>query len=161
MTTHCSVHNQHDKVEARLMALNAALRFLTLTNNTPAAVTIEDMLSLAEQVERWSWRGLDTIPAPAKAAASLASPEPSSASPVTPGHRSTPVPPRLPGILNNNGDHGQRMSVQQRNAIFALAKTKGYTTDHMKQWVKGQFHKGLDDLRPAEAAKLIMHLNAA
>jgi len=161
MTAHCSANDTHQRVETRLAAINCTLAFLTLTNEKPAAVTMDDMLILAEQVERWAWRGLNTVPSPDKAAATLSSPDPSSAPPTTPARRSKPAPPRSPTILNGNGNQGQRMSEQQRNAIIALAKTKGYTADHMKEWVKGQFHKGIDELRHAEAAKLIMHLNAA
>lgn len=161
MMNHCSADNMHHRMETRLAALNVVLTFMTLTQEKPVALTVDDMLTLAERVECWAWRDLDTMPPSDKAATPLVSPEPSVAPPAAPARSSTPASPLSPAALNCNGDQTQRMSDQQRNAIFSLAKTKGYTAAQMTQWVKGQFHKGIDELQHAEAAKLILHLNVA
>jgi hypothetical protein len=87
MTAHCSANDTHHRVETRLTAINCTLVFLMLTNEKPAAVTIDEMLTLAEQVERWAWRDLDTMPPSDKASATLSSPEPSPASPCLSGEQ--------------------------------------------------------------------------
>ena len=83
----------------RLASLNAAVSFLGLISDTPAAVTIEEVLAVAAHFEGWAWRDLaasdtaatlvdgppptthaqDTPAAPAEAPASLAVSPPAAA----------------------------------------------------------------------------------
>jgi hypothetical protein len=69
----------------RLACINSALSCLSLMNNHPAAVTVDEVPALAEHLEKWAWRHLlpdapgepttTDQPAPAEAPAPAA-PEP-------------------------------------------------------------------------------------
>ena len=45
-------------VITRLASINAALAFLTLVSDKPAAVTVDEVFALAEHFEGWAWRNL-------------------------------------------------------------------------------------------------------
>jgi hypothetical protein len=40
-----------------------------------------------------------------------------------------------------------------------MAKSKGYSAEQIKQWVKGQFNKSVNDMSSPEASQLIATLN--
>src|SRR5262245_55514206 len=56
-----------------------------------------------------------------------------------------PIPVALPST-NEQSHHGTQASPKQISAIFATGKTTSYTAEQMKQWVKGQFSKAVNDV---------------
>jgi hypothetical protein len=137
-------------VRTRVAALHTALSFLSLITDKPAAVTVDEVLAVAEHLEHWLWRDYGTpahVPAPA--APSLASPPPA--------RREGAL---SPGQGRPRGPEGTA-SEKQIAAIFAIGKAKGYSPMQIKTWVKGQFNKGVEALSSQEASTLITHLTAA
>jgi len=59
MNEHSYVDHPRQIIVTRLASINAALTFLALTNDKPAAVTVDEMLSLAEHLAQWAWRDLE------------------------------------------------------------------------------------------------------
>jgi hypothetical protein len=138
-------------VITRSASLNAAVSFLTLISDTPAAVTIDKVLAVAAHFECWAWRDLvasgtttalvhgpapathaqDTAAAPAEASASPAPSPPS------------PLPARQEGAPSSVGatPPASKASDKQVAAIFTIGKAKGNNPTQMKTWVKGQFNK--------------------
>ena len=45
-------------VITRLATINSATSILSLLNGRPAKVTVDEVLNLAERIERWAWRDL-------------------------------------------------------------------------------------------------------
>ena len=163
-------------VITRLSTINAAISLLNLTNGKPAKVTVHEVLNLAEQLERWAWRELlddNTKPREPEKPISPEEPEkpapskaegPTNPAPATPPAKATPEPatgkkddrPRP----NGDGQHAGEASTKQINAIFAIGKAKGYSSDDLKAWVKGKFGKSVNALSTREASKLIDDLKA-
>ena len=46
------------QVITRLATINSATSILSLINGRPAKVSTDDVLALAERIERWAWRDL-------------------------------------------------------------------------------------------------------
>jgi hypothetical protein len=46
------------QVITRLATINSAISILSLINGRPAKVTVDEVLALAERIERWAWRNL-------------------------------------------------------------------------------------------------------
>jgi len=147
-------------VVTRLACVNSALSFLSLINGPSAAVAAEDVLALAEHLEKWAWRDLlqdspgepttTDEPAPAEAPAPP-TPEPP---------RQTNPPQVSPPQINRDGQAASKASGKQIGALFAIGRAKGYSPADVKSWVKDQAHKGVDDLSSQEASQLITRLKA-
>ncbi len=149
-------------VITRLSTINAAISLLNLTHGKPAKGTVDDILSLAEQLEQWAWRDLldgntDT-PAPGKPAdpVPLAPPAQTSAEPPRPN----PAPPQREPRLNGDGQRTAEASVKQINALFAIGRSKGYDSNGVKAWVKKRCGKNVNGLTSREASTLIDDLKA-
>jgi hypothetical protein len=155
------------QVITRLATINSATSILSLLNGKPAKVTVDEVLDLAERIERWAWRDLlseqpdaraPEKPAPSKAERST------DPAPATPPAKAGPEPatgkkddrPQP----NGDGQHAGEASTKQINAIFAIGKSKGYSSDDLKAWVKGKFSKSVSALSTREASKLIDDLKA-
>jgi hypothetical protein len=134
-------------VITRLSTINAAISLLNLTNGKPAKVTVDDVFTLAERLERWAWRDLLSENTDARA------PEKPAPEPATGKKDDRPRP-------NGDGQHAGEASTKQINAIFAIGKAKGYSSDDLKAWVKGKFGKSVNALSTREASKLIDDLKA-
>ena len=161
MTENFHTDYTRQTVVTRLASINSALTFLTLTNDKPAAVTVDEMLSLAEHLEQWAWR--DLIHEVSVLAPTLPSVSPPDTPALPSPDQPAPATPALaaPPHANGNGQPVAKASTKQVSAIFAIGKTKGYSAEQIKQWVKGQFSKSVDDLSSPEASKLITYLKAA
>lgn len=136
-------------VITRLATINSATSLLSLINGRPAKVTVDEVLSLAERIEQWAWRDLREDQPPHS---------PTPKRPDTLAHQ--PRPAAKP--LKANG-HGQRQgdaTENQINAIFAIGKAKGYSSEEIEAWVKERRKKGTAALNKQEASQLIGDLNA-
>src|SRR5262245_37554074 len=131
MAEHLSADHTRQRVATRLALLNSALTFFALTHEKPAAVSVDEMLALAEHLEHWAWRDLGrglSISAPP-----LTNPPPLETSTVPPPHHTiqTPPTPAVPPPANGNSHHVTKISTKQSSAIFAIAKSKGYSAEHI------------------------------
>src|SRR2546422_1907844 len=54
-------------VITRLATINSAIAILDLVSGKPVQVAVEDVLTMAERIEHWAWRGLasDQVETPA------------------------------------------------------------------------------------------------
>jgi len=138
-------------VITRLATINSATSILSLINGRPAKVTVDEVLDLAARIERWAWRDLFSEQTDTRALEKPADPVP------------TPPPAKpAPELPRPNGD-GQRAgeaSERQIAAIFAIGKSKGFTSDDIKAEVKEKFGKSVTALTSREASKLIDDLHA-
>jgi len=154
------------QVITRLATINSAIALLSLTNGKPAQVTVDEVFDLAERIERWAWRDLlgdqpdarapDRPAAPAPPAKTA--PAPPAGTPAGPQEKAAPQgdPPRP----NGHAQRGSEASEKQIAAIFAIGKSKGYTSDDLKALVKEKLGKSVPALTSREASKLIDDLHA-
>ena len=153
------------QVITRLATINSAISILNLTKGKPANVGVEEVLTLAERIEHWAWRDLlgeraDTR-APEKPVPSKTERLTNPALP-TPPAKTEPQPPAKDDRPRSSGD-GQRpgeASEKQINAIFAIGKSKGHSSEEITSWVKKRFRKDVDTLTSREASKAIGDLQA-
>ena len=154
------------QVITRLATINSAIALLTLTNGKPAQVTVDEVFDIAVRIERWAWRDLlgeqpdarapDRPAAPAPPAKTA--PAPPAGTPAGPQEKAAPQgdPPRP----NGHAQRGSEASEKQIAAIFAIGKSKGYTSDDLKALVKEKLGKSMPALTSREASKLIDDLHA-
>ena len=154
------------QVITRLATINSAIALLTLTNGKPAQVTVDEVFDIAVRIERWAWRDLlgdqpdarapDRPAAPAPPAKTA--PAPPAGTPAGPQEKAAPQgdPPRP----NGHAQRGSEASEKQIAAIFAIGKSKGYTSDDLKALVKEKLGKSVPALTSREASKLIDDLHA-
>jgi hypothetical protein len=79
------------QVITRLATINSATSILSLINGRPAKVTVDEVLALAERIERWAWRGLLSEQSPSQ-------PSDTSAPPRTEKEPTSPA-------IESNGNH--------------------------------------------------------
>ena len=154
------------QVITRLATINSAIALLTLTNGKPAQVTVDEVFDLAVRIERWAWRDLlgdqPDARAPDRPAAptppAKTAPAPPAGTPAGPQEKAAPQddPPRP----NGHAQRGSEASEKQIAAIFAIGKSKGYTSDDLKALVKEKLGKSVPALTSREASKLIDDLHA-
>ena len=154
------------QVITRLATINSAIAILSLTNGKPAQVTVDEVFDIAVRIERWAWRDLlgeqpdarapDRPAAPAPPAKTA--PAPPAGTPAGPQEKAAPQgdPPRP----NGHAQRGSEASEKQIAAIFAIGKSKGYTSDDLKALVKEKLGKSMPALTSREASKLIDDLHA-
>ena len=154
------------QVITRLATINSAIAILSLTNGKPAQVTVDEVFDLAVRIERWAWRDLlgdrpdarapDRPAAPAPPAKTA--PAPPAGTPAGPQEKAAPQgdPPRP----NGHAQRGSEASEKQIAAIFAIGKSKGYTSDDLKALVKEKLGKSVPALTSREASILIDDLRA-
>lgn len=145
-------------VITRLATINSATSILSLINGRPAKVTTDEVLDLAARIERWAWRDLLGEKADTQAQGKPADPAPPTSLAKTepqplPAKDDRPRP-------NGDGQHASEASVKQINAIFAIGKSKGHSSEEIEAWVKERFGKDVDVLTSREASKLIDDLRA-
>ena len=159
------------QVITRLATINSATSILSLINGRPAKVTIDEVLTLAERIERWAWRDLlgerpdtqtqeklapqaePTKPAP------LVQPTTAKLEPAASNgdrQRSTPAPQKPNGYQQWGGAAIEK----QINAIFAIGRSKGYEPDALKDEINKKLGKSVMQLTSREASKLIDDLRA-
>lgn len=150
------------QVITRLATINSATSILSLINGRPAKVTVDEVLALAERIERWAWRNLlndqpqeqtAEKPTPPKAEK-----EPSQPIVTNNGDRPHPAPP--PTRPNGHAQSGSSASDKQINAIFAIGRTKGYDANAVKTEVRERLGKDVLQLTSREASKLIDDMKA-
>ena len=166
MTDVLMTDGMKQQVITRLATINSAIALLTLTNGKPAQVTVDEVFDLAVRIERWAWRDLlgeqpdarapDRPAAPAPPAKTA--PAPPAGTPAGPQEKAAPQgdPPRP----NGHAQRGSEASEKQIAAIFAIGKSKGYTSDDLKALVKEKLGKSVPALTSREASKLIDDLHA-
>ena len=166
MTDVMMTDGMKQQVITRLAPINSAIALLTLTNGKPAQVTVDEVFDLAVRIERWAWRDLlgdqpdarapDRPAAPAPPAKTA--PAPPAGTPAGPQEKAAPQgdPPRP----NGHAQRGSEASEKQIAAIFAIGKSKGYTSDDLKALVKEKLGKSVPALTSREASKLIDDLHA-
>ena len=166
MTNVMITDGMKQQVITRLATINSAIALLTLTNGKPAQVTVDEVFDLAVRIERWAWRDLlgeqpdarapDRPAAPAPPAKTA--PAPPAGTPAGPQEKAAPQgdPPRP----NGHAQRGSEASEKQIAAIFAIGKSKGYTSDDLKALVKEKLGKSVPALTSREASKLIDDLHA-
>lgn len=121
------------QVITRLATINSATSILSLINGRPAKVTVDEVLALAERIERWAWRNLLSDQPQEQSAEKLTSP-PTEKAPSQPlvtsnGNHPHPAPPPKPnGHAQSNGGASEK----QINAIFAIGRSKGYDANAVK-----------------------------
>ena len=155
----------------RLATMNSATSILSLINGRPAKVTIDEVLMLAERIERWAWRDLlgerpDTQTheklAPQTEStkpASLVQPTTAKLEPAARNgdrQRSTPAPQKP----NGQQQWGGAATEKQINAIFAIGRSKGYDTEVLKAEITEKLGKSVMQLTSREASKVIDNLKA-
>jgi hypothetical protein len=149
------------QVITRLATINSATSILSLINGRPAKVTVDEVLTLAERIERWAWRDLlgnqPPAQAPEKPTPPTADKEPSQPLTTSNGDRPHPTPPKP----NGPSQWGGAASEKQINAIFAIGRSKGYEADDLKILVGEKIGKSVMQLTSREASKLIDDLKAA
>jgi hypothetical protein len=150
------------RVITRLATINSATSILNLINGRPAKVTIDEVLTLAERIERWAWRDLFNDPPLTQPSENPAPPkaerESSPSSVTSNGDRPHPTPP--PIKPDGHTHWGGGASEKQINAIFAIGRSKGYETDDLKALVGEKIGKSVMQLTSREASKLIDDLKA-
>ena len=166
MTDVMMTDGMKQQVITRLATINSAIALLTLTNGKPAQVTVDEVFDLAVRIERWAWRDLlgdqpdarapDRPAAPAPPAKTA--PAPPAGTPAGPQEKAAPQgdPPRP----NGHAQRGSEASEKQIAAIFAIGKSKGYTSDDLKALVKEKLGKSVPALTSREASILIDDLRA-
>ncbi|HEV8714222.1 MAG TPA: hypothetical protein VGX03_15525 [Candidatus Binatia bacterium] len=170
MTEVMITEGMKQQVITRLATINSAISIFNLTNGKPAKVSVEEVLGLAECIERWAWRDLfdeqadtrapdkpasRTTPAkPALSKVEGAEPEPAAEK----GDREQPSP--APPKANGHGQHVGEASEKQINAIFGIGKSKGHSSEEITAWIKKRFGKDVDALTSREASKVIGDLQA-
>jgi hypothetical protein len=154
-------------VITRLATINSAISIFNLTNGKSAKISVDEILDLAERIERWAWRDLlgeevDTLtpekPVLSKAEGPADPALPASDTPKPPKPHPAPQP-REPHP-HGDGQHAGEASTKQINAIFAIGRSKGYSSDDLKAWVTGKFGKSVSALSTREASTLIDDLRA-
>lgn len=136
-------------VITRLATINSATSLLSLINGRPAKVTVDEVLTLAERIEQWAWRDLREDQPP------------QSPTPKRPGNMTPETKPAAKPLKANG--HGQRQgdaTENQINAIFAIGKAKGHSSEEIEAWVRERRKKGTAALNKQEASQLIGDLNA-
>src|SRR5262249_18381364 len=116
MTEHLSAEQTRQRVATRLALLNSALTFFALTHEKPVAVSVDDMLALAEHLEHWAWRDQRrdlSLSAPSTAHPSP--PETSTSPPLYQTVQTTPTP-AAPPPANGNSHHVTKISPKQSSA---------------------------------------------
>lgn len=149
MTDGTITESNKQTIITRSASINSAVSILHLTHGKPAQVTAEEVIELATRLERWIWRGLQGEQPPQ-------SPAPKRPDKAAPQTRPAANPPKANG-------HGQRQgdaTENQINAIFAIGKAKGYSSEEIEAWVREQRKKGTAALNKQEASQLIGDLNA-
>ena len=149
-------------VITRLATINSAISILTLTHGKPATVTVDEVFDLAERMARWAWRDLldkNGGPRAEETSAAPALPTPPAKAPPEPP-RPTSAPQQREPRSNGDGQTAGEASAKQINAIFAIGKSKGYTSDDLKALVKEKLGKSVPALTSREASKLIDDLHA-
>lgn len=148
------------QVITRLATINSATSILSLINGRPAKVTVNEVLTLAERIERWAWRDLlgnqPSAPTPEKPTPPTAEKGSSPSLVTSNGDRPRPTPPKP-----NGQQWGGGASEKQINAIFAIGRSKGYEADDLKALVGEKIGKSVMQLTSREASKLIDDLKAA
>lgn len=146
------------QVITRLATINSATSILSLINGRPAKVTVDEVLALAERIERWAWRDLlgdhpneqtAEKPTPPKAGK-----EPSQ--PLVTSNGNHPPPTKPNGHAQSNGGASEK----QINAIFAIGRSKGYDANAVKAEIRERIGKDVLQLTSREASNLIDDLKA-
>lgn len=150
------------QVITRLATINSAISILSLINGRPAKVTVDEVLALAERIERWAWRDLLGDQSPAQTAEkptpSTVEKEPNPPAVTSNGDRPHPAPP--PTKPNGPAQSGSGASEKQINAIFAIGRSKGYDANAVKTEIKERLGKDVLQLTSREASNLIDDLKA-
>lgn len=148
------------QVITRLATINSATSILSLINGRPAKVTVDEVLTLAERIERWAWRGLLSEQSSLQPSDSSASPrtekEQNPPAVTSNGNQPHPAPPKPNGHAQNGGGASEK----QINAIFAIGRTKGYDANAVKAEIKARIGKDVFHLTSREASNLIDDLKA-
>lgn len=149
------------QVITRLATINSATSILSLINGRPAKVTVDEVLTLAERIERWAWRGLLSEQSPSQPSDTFASPitekEQNPPAVMSNGNQPSPTPPPKP---NGHAQSSGGASEKQINAIFAIGRTKGYDANAVKAEIKARIGKDVFHLTSREASTLIDDLKA-
>jgi hypothetical protein len=157
-------------VITRLATINSATSILSLINGRPAKVTVDEVLVLAERIESWAWRDLlgerpdaqtQGIPSP-QAESTKPAPfvQPTTAKPEpAAGNGDRQRSTRAPQTTNGQ-QWGGSATEKQINAIFAIARSKGYEANAVKAEIKEKIGKDVLQLTSREASKLIDDLKA-
>ena len=163
MTDIMMTDGMKQQVITRLATINSATSILSLINGRPAKVTVDEVLTLAERIERWAWRDLlgdqpqeQTAEKPTPPTAEKGPSQPLAMSNGDRPHR-TPPPPKP----NSPSQWGGSATEKQINAIFAIGRSKGYEADDLKALVGEKIGKSVMQLTSREASKLIDDLKAA
>jgi|GEM_PF-3860239 len=152
-------------VITRLAAIDSATSILSLINGRPAKVIADEVITLAARIETWAWRALlaeNPAVSQDEAPAESRQPERPVLSKVEGPVTMTPPDKPVASLPKPNG-HGQRQgdaTENQINAILAIGKAKGYTSQEIEAWVHERRHKGTTALNKREASMLIEDLNA-
>ena len=152
----------------RLATINSATSIISLINGRPAKVSVEEVLTLAEWIEQWAWRGLLTDSAAIPASTGSASRNEQSESSLDRTKRADFTPPSdrfdrprpTPDKPNGQQRWGGSASEKQINAIFAIGRDKGYEANNLKALVSEKLGKSVMQLTSREASKLIDTLKA-
>ena len=145
------------KVITRLATINSAVSILSLINGRPAQVTVDEVLGLAEHIERWAWRNLmeektDTWE-PEKPAQLSPPPQPAKVEPEPAARKESEGQPP-----NGQGQRSGEASEKQIGAIFAIGRDKGLNNDELKAQIWEKFGKSLPQLTSREASSVIDEL---
>jgi hypothetical protein len=164
MTDIMMTDGMKQQVITRLATINSATSILSLINGRPAKVSVDEVLTLAERIERWAWRDLLGDRTPTQAPEKPTPPPTADKNPSQPlvtsnGDRPHPAPP--PPKPNGPSQWGGGASEKQINAIFAIGRSKGYEADDVKALVGEKIGKNVMQLTSREASKLIDDLKAA
>lgn len=150
------------QVITRLATINSATSILSLINGRPAKITVDEVLTLAERIERWAWRDLLGNQPPAQAPEKPTPPaaEKGASPSLVTSNEDRPRPTQAPPKPNGQ-QWGGGASEKQINAIFAIGRSKGYEADDVKALVGEKIGKSVMQLTSREASKLIDDLKAA
>jgi len=150
------------QVITRLATINSATSILSLINGRPAKVTIDEVLMLAERIERWAWRDLlgERPPTQAPEKPTPHKGEGMTAPPAVTGNGDRPQPKSPSQKSNGGAQWGGAATEKQINAIFAIGRSKGYEPDALKDEISEKLGKSVMQLTSREASKLIDDLKA-
>ncbi len=158
------------RVITRLATINSATSILSLINGRPAKVSVDEVLALAECIERWAWRDLlqentepqrSEPPSPQAEPAKPRTDETAKLAPETTTAKSELRKPVISGEKpNGHSQWGGAASEKQINAIFAIGRSKGYDTEVLKGEITEKLGKTVMQLTSREASKLIDDLKA-
>jgi hypothetical protein len=126
------------QVITRLATINSATSILSLINGRPAKMTVDEVLTLADRIERWAWRDLlddrTLAQTPENPTPPTAEKGPTSSLVTSNGDRPRPTPPKP----NGPSQWGGAASEKQINAIFAIGRSKGYEAKDLKGLTQGK-----------------------